>query len=65
MARAMRDFETAGLAPIAAPTHFRTGRRETERLQYWIPSADQLRKTERAVYEYLGLLALRWDHRER
>ena len=63
MARAMRHFETAGLAPIAAPTHFRTGRRETERLKYWIPSADQLRKTERAVYEYLGLLALHWDHR--
>ena len=65
MACAMRHFEMAGLAPIAAPTHFQTRRREADRLKYRIPSANQLRETERAVHEYLGLLALLWDHRER
>ncbi len=34
-------------------------------MKYRIPSANQLRETERAVHEYPGLLALLWDHRER
>jgi uncharacterized SAM-binding protein YcdF (DUF218 family) len=63
MPRSMRHFERVGLAPIPAPTHFLTGREKANPLRYWVPSADGLRKTERAVYEYLGLLALEWDHR--
>ena len=34
-------------------------------LAYWLPSAGNLRKTERVVHETLGLLALEWDHRDR
>jgi uncharacterized SAM-binding protein YcdF (DUF218 family) len=61
MPRSVRHFERVGLKPIPAPTHFRTGG-GADRLSYWVPSAGNLGKTERAVYEYLGLLALEWDH---
>ncbi|AGA32404.1 YdcF- like protein [Thioalkalivibrio nitratireducens DSM 14787] len=65
MRRAVRHFERAGLAPIASPSHYLTGRDGPDRLRYWLPSAGNLRKTERAVYEMLGLWALEWDHRDR
>ena len=65
MPRSVRHFERVGLGPIASPTHYRTGRDGPDRLRYWVPSSDALRKTERAVYEYLGLRALEWDHRGR
>jgi uncharacterized SAM-binding protein YcdF (DUF218 family) len=63
MRRAVEHFERAGLAPVPAPTHFLTGRGGPERFGYWVPAAEHLRKTERAIYEYLGLLALELDHR--
>jgi uncharacterized SAM-binding protein YcdF (DUF218 family) len=62
MPRSVRHFERAGLAPIPSPTHFRTGRGGPHRLSYWVPSSGNLGKTERAIYEYLGLLAVEWDH---
>ncbi|WP_346795504.1 ElyC/SanA/YdcF family protein [Halomonas sp. Bachu 37] len=62
MPRAMRHFEVAGLAPVAAPTHYLASRTESSRLAYWVPSAHELRKTERAIYEALGLLAIYWEH---
>ena len=62
MPRAMRHFEAAGLAPVAAPTHYLADRTEGLALAYWLPSARELRKTERAIYETLGLLAIRWEH---
>jgi uncharacterized SAM-binding protein YcdF (DUF218 family) len=65
MPRSVRHFERAGLTPIPSATHFLTGRGGPHRLSYWVPSAEDLRKTERAVYEYLGLWALEWDHRGR
>ena len=65
MPRSVRHFERAGLAPIPSPTHYRTGRGGPHRLSYWMPSSGNLAKTERAVYEYLGLWALEWDHRGR
>ncbi len=58
MRRAVRHFELAGLEPIPAPTGFNTGGVRRHTLSYWLPSAGSLRKTERAIYEYLGLLAL-------
>ena len=64
MPRAVRHFERVGLAPIASPTYYLTGRDGPDRLRYWLPSAQATRKTERAVYEYMGLWALGWNHRE-
>ncbi|AGA32479.1 protein of unknown function DUF218 like protein [Thioalkalivibrio nitratireducens DSM 14787] len=54
-----------GLSPSVSPTHYWTGRDGAQRLRYSVPSAQALRKTERAVYEYLGLRALEWDHQGR
>ena len=65
MRRAVRHFERAGLEPIPAPTGFKTGSERVRTLAYWVPSAGNLRKTERAVHETLGLLALELDHRGR
>lgn len=62
MSRAMRHFETAGLSPKAAPTHYLGEYHEPNRLSYWIPSARHLRKTERAIYEALGLLMVGREH---
>jgi uncharacterized SAM-binding protein YcdF (DUF218 family) len=57
MPRAMRLLTRAGADPIPAPT----GQRGPAHLDFgfraWIPSTSSLRKTERAVHEYLGLLA--------
>ena len=65
MRRAVRHFERAGLEPIPAPTEFQTGGERVRTLAYWVPSAGNLRKTERVVHETLGLLALELDHRGR
>lgn len=62
MPRAMRHFRRAGLAPIAAPTHYLAGRNAAQGLAHWVPSATHLRKTERAVYEVLGQLAVGFEH---
>jgi len=63
MPRAMRHFERVGLAPIAAPTQHLTGRSEGRTLLSWLPSSGNLRQTERALHEHLGLLVLALDHR--
>lgn len=55
----------ARFAPIPSPTHFRVGRGRPDPLSYWAPSSDELRKTERAVYEHRGLRALELDHGRR
>ncbi|RUR28318.1 hypothetical protein ELY33_14055 [Vreelandella andesensis] len=60
MPRAMQHFERVGLRPVAAPTHYLGNRRGG--IAYWIPSARELHKTERAIYEAFGLLAIRWEH---
>ena len=62
MPRAMRHFQQAGLDPIPAPTQHWAGRSRSMRMGDWIPSASNLRKTETAWYEFLGLLALRFEH---
>jgi uncharacterized SAM-binding protein YcdF (DUF218 family) len=61
MPRAMRHFQAAGLVPMAAPTHYLSDSFATTNLAYWVPSARHLRKTERAIYEALGLMALRLE----
>lgn len=62
MPRAVRHFQQAGLTPLAAPTHYllETGKERTP--GYWVPSARHLRKTERALYEALGLLLVQVEH---
>ncbi|MCG5497806.1 ElyC/SanA/YdcF family protein [Ectothiorhodospira variabilis] len=62
MPRAVLHFQRAGLEPIPAPTRFKTGDRSGSPLRFWLPSAQHLRKTERALYEYMGLMALELDH---
>ncbi|MBE0490529.1 MAG: YdcF family protein [Halomonas sp.] len=60
--RAMQHFRQAGLDPLAAPTHYLTSHPEAGQGRSWVPSAANLRKTERAMYEALGLLAIGWEH---
>lgn len=62
MPRAMRHFEAAGLSPVAAPTHYLGHYHAHDRLSDWIPSSHHLRKTERAIYEALGLLMVGREH---
>jgi uncharacterized SAM-binding protein YcdF (DUF218 family) len=56
MPRSMHNFQRVGLAPIPAPTRHKSLREDRRHLAYWVPSALHLRKTERAVYEYMGLV---------
>ncbi|ABM61563.1 hypothetical protein, partial [Halorhodospira halophila] len=56
----MRHFEAAGLEPIPAPTRHKTGVEARDESSYWVPSAKALRMTERALYEYMGLVAARF-----
>ncbi len=55
MPRSMALFEKQGLNPIPAPAGHRVkARSKTDFLIY--PGANELKKTERAIYEYLGLV---------
>ncbi|WP_416137194.1 ElyC/SanA/YdcF family protein [Halomonas sp. HK25] len=56
MPRSMRHFQQVGLDPVAAPTHYLVNVGRERSLGFWVPSAGHLRKSERAVYEALGLL---------
>lgn len=62
MPRAMRHFHRVGLAPIAAPTHYLTEHQRNGQFGDWVPAAEHLRKTERAVYEAMGLLMVGAEH---
>lgn len=57
MPRAMRLMERAGTHPIAAPTGQLVGPGRLSLLSL-VPSASVLRRTERALHEYVGLGAL-------
>ncbi|HET8710778.1 MAG TPA: ElyC/SanA/YdcF family protein [Spongiibacteraceae bacterium] len=59
MPRTMLLFHTAGLDPIAAPTHFldRDNPHPNWRDLFW-PNADSLERADFAAHEYLGLLWL-------
>jgi uncharacterized SAM-binding protein YcdF (DUF218 family) len=60
MPRAMRLMNLAGLHPIAAPTGQLAHIAPLTRWGKLMPTSTGLRKTERAIHEYLGLAALRW-----
>lgn len=61
MPRAMAHFRAAGLAPVAAPTHYLVATDSPSVLSDWVPSARHLRKTERVLYEAMGKLALNFE----
>ena len=61
MPRAMAHFRAVGLAPVAAPTHYLVAADSPGVLSDWVPSARHLRKTERAMYEAMGKLALNFE----
>ena len=57
MARAMLIFEKAGLKPTPAPTGHLVKTGQGERSPgFYFPRTDNLRKSEIAVHEYLGIL---------
>ncbi len=58
MPRAMLEMERAGASPIPAPTGQSTGEASAGSFRRWLPSGSGLSKNERALHEYLGLLAL-------
>lgn len=57
MPRAMALFQGAGMNPLPAPTEYLVKSRSSH--ENWIPSAGSFYLSERAIYEYLGLLWLR------
>ncbi|MHB8723349.1 MAG: ElyC/SanA/YdcF family protein, partial [Steroidobacteraceae bacterium] len=58
MPRAMRLMHDAGGRPIPAPTGQLTNESRRFTLRSLLPSSIGLRKTERALHEYLGFLAI-------
>ena len=55
MPRAMALFRKQGTHPIADPMDFRTSSGRPMEPQELFPDAEELRGTQRAVYECLGL----------
>jgi len=56
MPRSMALFRKSGTRPIPAPTDYRVKKRQGTGPGAFFPSADNLRKMEMTVHEYLGLL---------
>ena len=59
MPRALALFESYGMHPIPAPTDYRTGLVRVFLVESIFPNADALYNSERAIYEYLGMLWLK------
>jgi uncharacterized SAM-binding protein YcdF (DUF218 family) len=59
MARAMMLMERVGARPVAAPTGHHYTPQRSLRLRMVIPNSDSLRKTETALHELLGFIAVR------
>ncbi len=57
MPRAVMLFERMGAHPVPAPTGQRVTPSEHFDIRRWLPNASALHKSERALHEYLGLLA--------
>ena len=62
MPRAVRHFRRAGLEPVPAPTGHLVLDHGPRGPSDWVPTATSLRRTERALYEYMGLLAAGLEH---
>lgn len=59
MRRAVREMQRAGARPIAAPAGQLVLPSSRSTLRRWLPSSSGVFGTERAVHEYLGLMASR------
>jgi len=59
MPRALSIFEAQGMHPIPAPTDYRTGLVRMFYVESLYPNADALWNSERAIYEYIGMLWLK------
>jgi len=57
MPRAMALCQGSGMNPLPAPIEYLVKSRSS--YENWMPSAGSLHLSERAIYEYLGLLWLR------
>ena len=58
MPRAMRHMRVAGLRAQPAPTGFTARGLPLVSFGAWLPSAEALARTQRALHEYLGLAAI-------
>jgi uncharacterized SAM-binding protein YcdF (DUF218 family) len=59
MPRAAGAFRKAGFEVIAVPADFRSGWSESYPLEKWLPSADNLRNSDAALHEWLGIAIYR------
>ncbi len=55
MERAKKEFEKVGANPISAPTDFKIKTEKYNALDF-LPDAQNLRKSDLAIHEYLGIL---------
>lgn len=54
--RAMIWFRKAGLNPIPAPTHHSIKKSSASRQLWWLPDPGNIILTDRAIYEYAGII---------
>lgn len=59
MPRAAGAFRKVGFEVIAVPADFRSGWGEPYPLEKWLPSADNLRNSDAALHEWLGIAIYR------
>ena len=59
MRRALGTFRALGVDALPAPTDFEATRRDRQVLD-WLPDAEALAASSRALKEYLGYLVYRW-----
>src|ERR1017187_2308826 len=59
MPRAAGAFRKAGFEVIAVPADFHSGWSEPYPLEKWLPSADNLRNSDAALHEWLGIAIYR------
>ncbi|MEE4176003.1 MAG: ElyC/SanA/YdcF family protein [Bacteroides sp.] len=57
--RAMMWFSKAGLNPLPAPTNHAIKESPVSRSQWWIPGPQNISLTDRAIYEYAGIIQAR------
>ncbi|MDX9943104.1 MAG: ElyC/SanA/YdcF family protein [Bacteroidales bacterium] len=59
--RAMIWFRKAGLEPIPAPTNHAIKESPVSKPRWWIPSPEKIALTDRAIYEYAGIVQAKFS----